>query len=172
MTKIIAQSERIFLRETTVDDAEFFYRLNLDPEVIRYTGDGPFDSVEAVETFLSEYDHFEKYNMGRWAVVEQSRQILLGWCGLKYHVEGNFVDLGYRFFRKYWGKGYATESSKLSLEHGFRNLDIDIIVGRADVRNTASIRVLEKLGMTKVGLEEEDGAQIVLYQLSKEDFLS
>jgi len=167
----IAESDRIYLRETTVEDAEFFYNLNSNPEVIKYTGDVAFESVEASKDFLSNYDHFEKYKMGRWAVVAKKSGQTLGWCGLKFHSNGEFVDLGFRFFQKHWGNGFATEASRLSLEYGFRVLRLERIVGRADIRNRASIRVLEKVGMVEVGRGEEHDAEIILMEVKNNFYL-
>jgi len=161
----IAESDRIYLRETSQDDAEVFYRLNLDPEVIKYTGDVAFASIDEVRTFLANYDQFRKYKMGRWAVVLKDGNQVLGWCGLKYHPQEDFVDLGFRLFRDQWGKGYATEAAQLSLDYGFRVLGLKKIVGRVDVRNGASIRVLEKMGMIEVGREKEDGSDIVVMEV-------
>ena len=70
---------------------------------------------------------------------------MLGWCGLKRHGDGQ-VDLGYRLLRSAWGRGYATEASKACLEWGFQEAGWtrSSVAWRA---NTASIRVLEKVGM-------------------------
>jgi len=169
--KIIAESDRIYLRETSEVDAEDFYNLNSDPEVIKYTGDDAFEGVEATRDFLSKYDHFQKYKMGRWAVVLKENEQILGWCGLKFHPEEDFVDLGFRIFQDQWGKGYATEASKLSLDYGFQLLGLESVVGRADVRNEASIRVLEKLGMKEKGRAKEHGADIIIMDVDKYSFL-
>jgi RimJ/RimL family protein N-acetyltransferase len=67
----------------------------------------------------------------------------LGWCGLKYLFETNEVDLGYRFMKKFWGKGYATEAALACIEYGFATLNLHQIVGRALPGNLASIKVLE-----------------------------
>lgn len=57
------------------------------------------------------------------------------------------VDLGFRFFQKEWGKGYATEAATASLEIGFNHFQIEEIIGRASIDNVPSIKVLEKIGM-------------------------
>ena len=165
--KIIGETDRVYLRETSVVDAEFFFDLNNDPEVIKFTGDGAFESVEAARDFLSRYDQFEKYQMGRWAVVSKENEEVLGWCGLKFHPKEDFVDLGFRLFQNQWGKGYATEASKLSLEYGFRTLGLEHVIGRADVRNQASIRVLEKMGMVEKERGIDHGAEIVVMEVDK-----
>jgi len=62
----------------------------------------------------------------------------------------NQTDIGFRFFKQHWGKGYATEAGKACIEYGFSTLNLPKIVGRVMKDNVASIRVLEKLGMTFV----------------------
>jgi len=71
----------------------------------------------------------------------------MGWCGLKYLSEQNEVDVGYRFMKKFWGFGYATEAALACIEYGFARLDLHRIVGRALPANLGSIKVLEKCGM-------------------------
>ena len=144
--KIITETDRLILRELHVHDAQSFYELNLDPEVMKYTGDHAFDSVDEAQNFLSNYAEYQKNNFGRWAVIQKESKQFIGWCGLKKN-EQNLIDIGFRFFKQEWGKGYATEAAKATLDHGFHILNINEIIGRAATANKASIRVLEKIGM-------------------------
>lgn len=89
----------------TMDDAESMYLLNLDIAVIKFTGDKPFESIESAKLFLKNYDHYEKYNIGRWAVIHKKITIFLGWCGLKYTSATDEYDIGFRFFKKHWNNG-------------------------------------------------------------------
>jgi [ribosomal protein S5]-alanine N-acetyltransferase len=163
--KPIIQTNRLFLRELTIDDALSFYNLNLNTEVIKYTGDKAFDSVEKAREFLENYNPYQKYNYGRWAVIEKSTNEFLGWCGLKYSPELDEVDIGFRFFKKYWNQGFATESAKACLEYGFEKLQLSKIVGRAMEENIASIKVLEKIGMTFSKKCEFELHKGVLYEI-------
>lgn len=146
MSNILIETDRLVLREFLPEDAHSMYLLNLDPEVIRYTGDPPFTSEEDAANFLSKYKDYSENGFGRWAVIRSSDDAFIGWCGLKRHADG-MVDIGFRFFQTEWGKGYATESAKATLEYGFGELGLQEIIGRAAKANVASIRVLEKLGM-------------------------
>lgn len=162
MTNYLIETPRLLLREFTPEDAEQIYLLNADPEVIRYTGDDAFASVAAARDFLQRYDVYRRYGMGRLAVIRRSDGQWLGWCGLKYHPDQEIVDLGFRFFRRFWGQGYATEAGRACLEYGFRNLQLDVIVAHAMQANGASIRVLEKLGFTNwkpFSFEGHEGVQ-------------
>ena len=168
MTKPILSTERLLLREFSVHDANYMYQLNLDPEVIRYTGDPPFDSVEDASSFLKNYDDYHQNGYGRWAVLTKEDEEFVGWCGLKKHPDG-MVDIGFRFYQKDWGKGYATESAKACLDYGLHELGIPVIVGRAARDNVASIKVLEKLGMKYWKDAPCDGiADAVYYRIGKE----
>lgn len=162
---------RLYLRETTANDAAVMFALNSDPEVLRFTGDEPFDSVEEAATFLANYADFKKNNMGRWAVIRKSDDAILGWCGLKLHSDG-MVDLGFRLFKKYWNQGYATEASLGCLAYGFVTLHLTEIVGRVVPENVASARVLQKAGLRFSHLETDKrhGEQIAIYKITHEDF--
>lgn len=166
----ITETKRLILRELCVSDSEHFFKLNSDPEVLKFTGDLPFSSVSDAEFFLNTYSDYQKNGFGRWAVISKESDKFLGWCGLKLNEE-NLIDLGFRFFQNEWGKGYATESAKASLEYGFNNLDIKEIIGRASLDNKASIKVLEKLHMNFWKNDNCKGIEnSVYYKLNKAQY--
>jgi [ribosomal protein S5]-alanine N-acetyltransferase len=72
-------------------------------------------------------------------------------------------DIGYRLMKKFWGKGYATEAAEACLELGFTQFELKLIVGRAMPANLASVRVLEKIGLTYHENRMEDGVEEVVY---------
>jgi [ribosomal protein S5]-alanine N-acetyltransferase len=144
---MIAETPRLILRHFQLEDATDFFELNNDPEVLKFTGDAPFKSILEAENFLRNYSEYQKNGFGRWAVIRKEDNAFLGWCGLKLNEE-NAVDLGFRFFKKYWGNGYATEAALKSLELGFSKFGLSEIIARAATENTASVRVLEKIGMS------------------------
>lgn len=172
MKATLFESERFYFREFDEElDAQIMFELNSDLEVIQYTGDPPFDSVEHAYETIKNYDHYKKYGYGRWAAIRKEDNAFVGWCGLKMN-EDEILDIGYRFFKKYWGKGYATETAKATLKYGFEILKLEEIIGRAAKENIASIKVLEKLGMTyykTAPCEHISGA--VYYKISKEEYL-
>ena len=156
----IIETNRLKLRELTPADAQHFFDLNADLEVIKFTGDPPFENVGAAREFLENYDQYEKYGYGRWAVILKETGEFTGWCGLKYLPELDETDLGFRFFRRHWNKGYATESALACIEFGFKKLKLKRIVGRAMAANSASVRVLEKTGfefVKEMEFEEHPG---------------
>jgi len=163
----ILETNRLYLRRITIEDAENIYLLNLDPEVIQYTGDDAFDSVASAQHFVTHYDHYNKYDFGRWAVIGKNNHTFLGWCGLKYTPETDEYDIGFRFLKKYWNQGYATEAALACIALGFEKYKMPRIIGRARKDNASSIKVLEKIGMSYLEAYDFDGKEGVLYQILK-----
>ena len=163
------ETERTILRRLTIDDAEEFYALNLDKEVLKYTGDQPFENIQTSKDFLTNYDQYEKYGVGRLAVIEKTTSKFIGWCGLKYNPDKDEYDIGFRFFINYWNKGFATETAKGCLDYGFKDLGIKRIVGRAMKENFSSIKVLEKIEMTFKETFDFDGHNGVIYERTNYD---
>lgn len=141
------QTDRLILRPFQLGDEEGMYQLNRDEEVLRYTGDNSFESVEEAREFLVDYIEYCKKGFGRFAVIHQDTSEFMGFCGLR-RQEYGVVDLGFRLMKKYWGRGYATEASLASLDYGFNDLGLDQIIGRVARANEASIKVLKKCGMS------------------------
>ncbi len=168
--KFILETDRLNLKELNASDAQSMFNLNSDQDVIRYTGDPPFKSIDEAKEFLANYSNYKLHGFGRWAVILKETNEFIGWCGLKKHDEG-FVDIGFRFFKKYWGKGYASEAAKATLAYGFQTLNFDEILGRSVAENLASIRVLEKLNMQFLKYDTCHGFEnSVYYSISKEEF--
>lgn len=165
--KVMAETERLLMYEMAPEDAEHFYLLNKDPEVMRYLRDRVFESVEESRIFLENYPAYKKHGIGRWTVKIKDTGEFVGWCGLKYNEDIQEVDIGYRLKKIHWNKGYATEASLVCLDYGFNVMKYKRIIGRADKDNGASRRVLEKLGLKFEKYYFEEGVESVLYAIEK-----
>lgn len=161
------ETERTFLRQLSTDDASDFYKLNLDEDVLKYTGDKPFANEQAAFDFIQNYDQYKKYGVGRLAVIDKANYDFLGWCGLKYNEDIKEYDLGFRFFKKHWNHGLATETAIKCLDYGLNELSLKKIIARVRVENIASIRVLEKSGMTFKEPFLFDGSEGLIYEKHK-----
>ncbi len=170
--KIIASTKRLNIREFQADiDAQSAFELNNDPDVLRYTGDLAFTSVDEARKFLLNYQDYLQNGMGRWALTLKNDHTFIGWCGLKKHSDG-MIDLGYRLLKDYWGKGYATEASIACLHYGFNTLGLTEIIGRVARENPASIKVLEKCGFSYWKTDTCEGIEdSIYYKLNKADFI-
>lgn len=167
---VILETERLILRETVVEDAPDLYEMDADLEVQQYTGDVLPASVEDIFERISNYADYKKYGYGRWTTVLKNTNEIIGWCGLKYLQDIQETDIGYRWKPKYWNKGYATEASMACLKYGFDQFELKQIVAQVLPENKASIRVMEKIGMTywkQLNTVENPG---LFYRIVKEDF--
>jgi [ribosomal protein S5]-alanine N-acetyltransferase len=163
----VLRTDRLLLREFELTDAPELFALNADPEVMRYTGDKPFTTVADAEALVRGYTCYRTDGYGRYSVVRLSDRAFLGWCGLRKQKDGS-VDLGYRFHRRFWGSGYATEAGLASVQHGFTDLGLEHIIGRVARANLASVRVLEKCGLRYwKELEASDLGDAMIYRVER-----
>ena len=168
---IILETERLIIREHVLSDAPFFFELNSNYNVVKYTGDVAFNNLEEAENIVRYVmNQYKKIGYGRWLVAEKKTNNPIGWCGLKYHADTKETDIGYRLLESAWGKGYATESAKACIDYGFKHFHLNHIVGNAMKENTASIQVLKKLGMTYLTDTLIDDIPSVTYEIHKKNF--
>jgi ribosomal-protein-alanine N-acetyltransferase len=78
--KALLETKRMLLREFDVADASFFFELNASHEVLKYTGDKPFESLDAAKIFLQNYTEYQLHGMGRWLCILKETLSPLGWC--------------------------------------------------------------------------------------------
>lgn len=148
----IIETERLYFRELLVTDEAGIFELDADPEVHQYLGKQQIVTIEqARKTIQFIRDQYISNGVGRLAIIEKETNSFVGWGGFKLITEPvnghkDYHDLGYRFIKKYWGKGYATESTKAVIEYGLNILKLQEIFAIADEGNLASKKVLEKCG--------------------------
>lgn len=161
--KIYTESDRLILRELLPEDAQGIFEMDSDAEVHQYLGNKPITTLEESRASINYIrQQYIDNGIGRWAVIEKETNQFIGWSGLKLITELtnghiNYYDLGYRFIKKYWGKGYATESARASISYAFNQLNADEVYAIADIDNLASVKVLEKLGLKRINIFEYDG---------------
>jgi ribosomal-protein-alanine N-acetyltransferase len=165
---IVFETPRLILGQFTQADAHLILELNSDPEIVKYLHEPVLTTEEEakkiiVDIILSQY----KNNLGRWATYTKDNNEFIGWCGLKYRPELDEIDLGYRLKKSAWGKGFATEAAKHTIDHGINKLHLKLITGRAHIENIASIKVLEKIGMQFISEGIVDDCPVKTYTISK-----
>jgi RimJ/RimL family protein N-acetyltransferase len=175
MAKIFIETERLVLREIIPEDAEAFFAMDSNPEVVKYVGIEPLTNIsQSIENIASIRNQYIENGIGRWAVICKEDGKLIGWCGLKLIKEinnhQNIHDIGYRFSPEYWGKGFATESSVAVLNYAINNINLNKVYAYADVENVASNHILRKLGFEEKGTFLDEGDKCFWYELNKENF--
>lgn len=171
--QIFAETPRLILRELLSEDAEPMFEMDADPEVHRYLGNHPVKDISEIYGVIDFVrKQYEENGIGRWAVTDKHTGLFLGWAGLKLIKEEMnnqtlFYDLGYRFARKNWGKGYATEAAQASVKYGFETMGLAEIFAIADTQNKASVRILEKTGFERKSVFYYDKADHYWFESKK-----
>lgn len=169
-------SDRLILRSwNPASETEAAFKIYGDPEVMQWIGDGKI--VNDIETLRERLQQRNQQCLdlsdgtGLWAVVEQETGYPVGTVILKRLPDGDGQltadwEVGWHLRKASWGKGYATEAARVLLDYGFMVLKLPYIYAIAYPENRPSIRVMERLGMTELGLTSQYyGRQdLVLYR--------
>lgn len=163
------ETERLYFRRFTLDDAALILELNRIPAVVYYVHEPVLENLDHASQILIQHilPQYHLYQLGRWAVYEKATDQFIGWCGLKYLPDLKEIDLGYRFMPSSWGKGYATEAALAAIQYGFSVLQLETIIGRAHVENLASLKVLRKIGMLYIDTAIVDQCPVETYQINR-----
>ena len=174
--KIFIETDRLLLRELLPSDDEGMFELDSDPEVHRYLGGHPLKDIEESRKIIASLrQQYIDYGIGRWAMILKATGEFMGWTGLKFCTELrnnhiNYYDLGYRLIRRYWGKGYASESAVASLEYGFNTMNLPVIYGTADMNNLTSRHILEKSGLRHIETYNHEGTPSAWLKITKAEW--
>ena len=159
-------TERLVLRPPTLEDLDAWHAIYLDAEEVWYGA--PRSSFDENRQKLErQIEHHERHGFGMGAVDLRSTGETIGAAGLQHLDGGPEIEVGYRFLKGHWGQGYATESAQASIAYGFDEVGLDRIVAVALPENTASRRVLEKCGLTEIGLVHAYGLEHVKYETAR-----
>ena len=118
--------------------------------------------------------HWQRHGFGIWALIDRDDPNggpLLGECGLRTWHEGGDVEISYGLAKSAWGRGLATEASFAALDFGFQTAGLEEIAAIAQAANTASHRVMEKLGTDSQETWESDWVGLVRYSIRKQAYL-
>ncbi len=144
---------RLSLREFVPDDSEDLFRLNSDPRVMRFVGDGRVVSRERHAQIMRRVLGYPRHyaDLGFWYTTRRDTGAFVGWFALKYAGKSPDIEVGYVLAPEAWGQGYATEGASALVQFGFEDLDLDHIIGVTYPKNFASQQVLQKAGLEDRG---------------------
>ena len=166
---LICETPRLILRKITSEDAESLLQILGDPEVMRFSISGA-DDESGVRKFIdATLKRYERDGTAQWAVIEKQTQAFIGECGIAVQmIDGQKeYEIGYRFNRKYWRKGFASEAAIACRDYGFHQLGQKRLISIIEKENIASIGVAKKVGMT---LEKESvfhNIPVQIYSMEK-----
>lgn len=163
---------RLRLRPFSPDDAPAYHAAILsDADVMRYLPTGePLPAAHTGPVLDRIRDHWDQHHYGLWAVIHRADDRLIGHCGLHMLPEGTDVEVAYALAQAYWRQGLAAEAAHASLRYGFETLGLERIIAVAVPANTASLRVMEKIGMTYQGVIPAYATELPCYALARAAF--
>lgn len=163
----VIESSRLNLRELNVQDASFILQLLNEPAFLRFIGDkGVRTLADAGEYILKgPVDSYHRHGFGLYLAALRQCATPIGICGLVKRETLADVDIGFAFLQAHWSQGYATESAAAVLAHGRQRLGIKRIVAITAPENTASIAVVERIGLAFQGWVKltDDGPSLKLF---------
>jgi RimJ/RimL family protein N-acetyltransferase len=159
---IVLETERLYLRQWVPDDWVRFKPLLIDPRVTQYVPERDWTD-ERIQSKIREYtQQSSTRGWTLWPVIHRADSRFIGFCGFG-DEDSSEVGIGWRLLPEYWGQGLATEAAAATLQHGFSTWGFPIVSAHAQTPNKASIRVMEKIGMTYDGTGKLDGFDVVRY---------
>ncbi len=139
---------RAQLRPLHIADLENMRALESDPDIMKFTPSRVPQTAEQTEARLKSQIGKE----GIWAAEFSDNLDFIGWFMLlKRDME--FTELGFMIVQKHWGKGLTTEIAQALIDYAFKDLKLIGLSARTNLKNTASIRVLQKLGFQEVSAD-------------------
>ena len=160
---MLVETERLTTRSFRKSDIPEYAAIVADAEVTRFLGDGSPHAYEQATAYILDCMRSEaEEGFARYAVILKETRELIGFCGFK-KARGH-IDLGWRFARRVWGNGYATEAAAAVLDYGMNSLMLSDIVAESAVENIGSVRVIERIGMQFEACGEVRGRKTVCYR--------
>lgn len=167
MSFIYLQTERFIARQWKYEDIPALWKIMSDSRVHHFTGDIPWTlerTREYIQFMLDQ--NFRSLESFHAACVLKDSQVLIGLTGLNPYLPKQ-PEIEWQFGVPFWGNRYATEIGKAVIASAFATTDIDAIYGMANPQNKASMRVLEKIGMTCLGLQDFRGELDMFYRIDR-----
>ena len=145
------ETNRLILRDYTMDDYEALYEIMSDPETMQHYPK-PFDEEKVRSWIQWNLDNYQKYGFGLWAVTLKETDEFIGDCGITLqNIDGEMLpEIGYHIHKAHWRKGYGSEAAKAVRNWVFQHTKYDVVYSYMKYTNEASYRTAVANGMRKV----------------------
>ncbi len=170
---IFIETKRLTIFAPKLEDLEEQIRLQSNPEVMMYIGNGVRNREEVKQGLQKAIHHYERFKFSLGSVYEKDTQRFVGRAGIIHlglDENAKEIEVAYALMPEFWNQGYATELASSLAEWGFKNLDVKEIVAVTKRENYGSRKVLEKIGMKHVKDAIYHGNSIVYYSVQKTEF--
>jgi RimJ/RimL family protein N-acetyltransferase len=149
----VLTTERLSLRWLVPGDAPFILELTTQPSWLRNIGDRGVRDLPTAEGYIRNgpLASYAARGFGLWCVVRAADNIPVGMCGFIKRDSMDDPELAYAYLERFHGMGFGREAAVATLAYGRGQLGLDRIAAIVDPSNTASIKILERVGMTYRG---------------------
>jgi RimJ/RimL family protein N-acetyltransferase len=162
------EAPHILLRPWRAEDAEAWYNVLQEPDLLRYFPATQPPSRRMAERYIEHHlDHWRTFGYGHWVVVTRSDNRVVGWTGLEYLNELEQTEVAYLLSRSVWGRGYATEAARLAVRFAFETVGLGELIALIHPENAASLRVAAKCGMDLLDRVTLWGLEMCRYRISR-----
>ena len=172
-------AERLHVRWLTAADVPALFAVFSDPEVVKFWSRPALrNEAEAMQLLAQIHSRFAEGALYQWGIALKSDDGVIGTCTLadvnRDHMR---AEIGFALGRAHWGRGYATEATRVLLDFAFDTLRLRRIEADVDPHNHRSARCLERFGFVREGYAREryliEGAVFdsVLYGLLRGDYV-
>jgi len=169
----VIDTPRLHLRPYRNSDVDALHALWTDPVVRRHLWDDiVITRNRAAQVIQASIDCAAAHGVGQWVVYPAGASALIGFCGLSFIDETPEIQLLYGLAPPYWGCGLATEAAHAVLRHAFSALRRERVYAITDTPNTASVAVMQRLGMQFDARFQHHGLDSLRYVITQEAFAS
>ncbi len=168
-----SETKRLVLDKWQGSDWTELRPIATDVEVMRYITGGVPWSDEQIQAFVQrQVTLLSERNFCRWKLLRKPERETIGFCGVGFWRDAPDFEIGWWLARRWWGQGLATEAAQTALQHAFQHARLERIISVARPENTASTRVMEKIGMTGECEFENEGLRLVRYAIDRVSWMA
>ena len=162
----ILETDRLILREQTENDAPFVFELVNSPAWLKYIGERNVKSVEDARNYIlnGAIKSYKQSGFGFYLVELKEGNVPVGISGLVKRDTLEHPDIGFAFLPEYEGKGYGSESASAVMKYARDVLKLGTIVAITTKDNTASIKLVEKIGLTFKEYVQMGDEELMLFE--------
>ena len=169
---VIIETNRLILREYTLDDFDNLYEIVSDPETMRQYPK-PFDEERTRGWIEWNLENYKNYGFGLWAVTLKKTGEFIGDCGISIqNIDGELLpEIGYHIHKKYWRRGFGSEAARAVRDWAFENTDYNCIYSYMKYTNVGSYSTAIANGMRKVKEYQDEKNKIsYAYAITRDEW--
>ncbi len=163
----VLETDRLSLRQFSIEDAPFVLTLLNEPSFLRDIGDKKVRNVDDAKQYIlnGPIASYEQNGFGLYLVQLKESGTPIGMCGLIRRADLPDVDIGFAFLPDFWNRGFAFEAATAVMKYGQETLKLNRIVAITSLDNDASIKLLQRIGFTFEGIINlaQDREQVKLF---------